>query len=156
METKQCSKCKRILPIENFRWKNKSQNLHHSQCKQCQSKREKERYLQDKQRKDAIIQRTLSYKERNLEYIKQRKACGCAKCGEKRFYVLDFHHLDKKQKNDTINNLRTCSLDTLSQEIDKCIVLCSNCHREFHYLENYIDDLTIESYLNNSFGGPGA
>jgi len=147
MEMKQCTKCKKMLPRDNFRWKNKSQNLKHSQCKECQSKAEKERYIRDEERKKAILERTLSYKERNLEYIKQRKACGCAKCGEKRFYVLDFHHLNKEDKNDYINHLRTCSLETLSQEIDKCIVLCSNCHREFHYLEKNTG-LTIQEYLN--------
>ena len=87
--TKQCSKCKRILPLDNFRWKNKANGLKHSQCKQCQSKQEKIRYQQDKTRKQAILDRTFSYKERNLEFIKQQKSCGCQKCGEKRFYVLE-------------------------------------------------------------------
>lgn len=145
--TKQCSKCKRILPIDNFRWKNKSKNIKHSQCKECQAKAEKIRYQQDKERKEKIIQRSLSYKERNLEYIKEKKSCGCQKCGEKRFYVLDFHHIDKENKNDTINHLRTCSLETLKKEIEKCIVLCANCHREFHYLENIDSNLTLSQYL---------
>ena len=151
METKQCTKCKQILPIENFRWKNKSKNLKHSQCKQCQSQQEKIRYQNDLKRKEAIIERTLSYKERNLEYIKERKSCGCQKCGEKRFYVLDFHHIDPSIKDDSINHLRTGSIEKLQEEINKCIVLCSNCHREFHYLENYIKNFTLEKYLKGDF-----
>lgn len=149
--TKQCSKCKRILPLDNFRWKNKANGLKHSQCKQCQSRQEKIRYQQDKTRRQAILDRTFSYKERNLEFIKQQKSCGCQKCGEKRFYVLDFHHINPDEKENTIHDLRTCSIETIKKEIDKCIILCSNCHREFHFLQNYIKDLTLEKYLKGDF-----
>lgn len=153
METKQCSKCKQILPVENFRWKNKSKNLRHSQCKQCQSQQEKIHY---QERKNQVIENTFSYKERNLEYIKQRKSCGCQKCGEQRFYLLDFHHINKEEKNHNINEMRTASLERLENEINKCVVLCANCHREFHYFENYIEDFTLEKYLSDNFIQPGA
>lgn len=38
-------------------------------------------------------------------------------------------------------------IDSLKKEIDKCICLCANCHREFHYLEKQYG-ITIEEYLN--------
>lgn len=38
------------------------------------------------------------------------------------------------------------SLDTTLNEIQKCILLCSNCHREFHYFEKE-NGITIEEYL---------
>ena len=41
METKICTKCKRELSLDNFRWKNKAEGKKHSQCKECQSKQEK-------------------------------------------------------------------------------------------------------------------
>jgi predicted HNH restriction endonuclease len=44
----------------------------------------------------------------------------------------------------TSNNYR---LDAVMEEIKKCVVLCSNCHREFHYLEDR-EQLTIEKYLH--------
>jgi hypothetical protein len=52
--------------------------------------------------------------------------------------VLDYHHIDPSVKEDSVarmisNNYR---LDTVMEEITKCVVLCSNCHREFHYLED--------------------
>ena len=73
----------------------------------------------------------------------------CAKCGDTRGYVLDFHHVDPTQKENTIarmtsNNYR---LDKVYDEIKKCVCLCSNCHREFHYLEEH-SGLTLPEYLD--------
>jgi hypothetical protein len=39
------------------------------------------------------------------------------------------------------------SLDTVREEIKKCIVLCANCHHEFHFLNNNNFEYTIEDYL---------
>lgn len=146
MEKKVCTKCKRELSIEEFRWKNKLKGKKHSQCKECQRQQEKERYQVDIARKEKLLDIAQKQKSRNAIFIEQNKQCGCAKCGEKRHYVLDFHHIDPSQKNNTINNLRTCSLETLQKEIEKCIVLCSNCHREFHHFE-FEQNITLRDYL---------
>ena len=71
----------------------------------------------------------------------------CKKCGEQRWYLLDYHHLDPSQKTERIAKLMIrSSLDTTLNEIQKCILLCSNCHREFHYFEKE-NGITIEEYL---------
>ena len=62
-------------------------------------------------------------------------------------YVLDCHHIKDSGKSDTINHMsKSASPATLKSELSKCIVLCSNCHREFHYLEEW-EEMTIEDYL---------
>ena len=53
-ETKICTKCKRELPIENFRWKNKAEGRKHSQCKECQKVQEREHYRNSKERRDNV------------------------------------------------------------------------------------------------------
>ena len=147
-ENKICSKCKQELPISEFRWKNKSQGIHHSQCKACQKAQEKIHYQESKERRDAVRLTTDLQKTNNLGIVDKAKANGCKKCGEKRLYVLDFHHRDPSVKEGTINHmLKSSSYNKLIEEIDKCDVLCANCHREFHYLERE-NGITYEEYLN--------
>lgn len=71
---------------------------------------------------------------------------GCAKCGDKRHYLLEFHHNNPKEKELTISEHCRKTFNKLLPEIKKCSVLCSNCHREFHYLNNSTG-ITIEDYL---------
>ena len=80
----------------------------------------------------------------------------CLKCGESRHYALCFHHLDPKQKVDTPSRLIANSqFEDFLIEIQKCILLCANCHQEFHFLEAH-QGLTIEEYvdLNQEFKVP--
>ena len=148
-ETKICSKCKRELPITMFRWRNKSLGKLHSQCKDCESQSEKLRYIQSKERQQIILNNTLSYKERNQQIVENLKQCGCQKCGEKRSYLMEFHHIDPSNKSNTIAHMiKSSSQEHLEEELKKCIVLCANCHREFHYFEKQ-KQITIDEYLSN-------
>ena len=55
--------------------------------------------------------------------------CGYNKCAD----ALDFHHLDPTLKSFSIStNGHTRSWDVLKKELDKCVLLCANCHREEH------------------------
>lgn len=55
----------------------------------------------------------------------------CAKCGESRLYVVEFHHIDPSEKEHTISQMR--NLDLVREEAKKCVCLCANCHAEFHH-----------------------
>jgi predicted HNH restriction endonuclease len=72
----------------------------------------------------------------------------CAKCGESRGYVLDYHHINPEEKDVSVARMTSNKyrLDNVFAEIEKCICLCSNCHREFHYLENRTN-ITLYEYL---------
>lgn len=132
METKICTKCGRELPIENFNWRDKSKGTRRADCKECHSGYMKNRY----QEKKELVQE-----------LKSRDKC--AKCGETRGYVLDYHHIDPTNKSASVARLTSnkYGLEQVMNEIQKCICLCSNCHREFHYLETH-KGLTIEQYLS--------
>ena len=48
------------------------------------------------------------------------------------YCIFDFHHIDPKEKDVDWQKLRLRSWDKVLEELDKCILLCSNCHRIRH------------------------
>ena len=58
----------------------------------------------------------------------------CAECGEDHSYCLEFHHLDPSEKEITVTKAiqQRWSWDRIMREVDKCVVLCANCHRKLH------------------------
>jgi hypothetical protein len=61
----------------------------------------------------------------------------CLKCGERRVCCLDFHHLEPQTKDRPVSAVigDGCSKARILHEIEKCLVLCANCHRALHYDE---------------------
>ena len=60
----------------------------------------------------------------------------CANCGENHPATLDFHHVEKHPDNRHVYNLTSNgAYKKAIKEIEKCIVLCANCHRKVHYEE---------------------
>lgn len=76
-------------------------------------------------------------KELKQYIVEIKKANVCQICGESRWYVLDFHHINKKTVEISTLARQRVSLQRLKLEIDKCIIVCSNCHRELHYKEKF-------------------
>ena len=71
----------------------------------------------------------------NFEVINAAKEGGCARCGFKHIAAMDFHHRDPETKIDSIGNMDGASVEKIKEEVAKCDVLCSNCHRILHYNE---------------------
>ena len=73
-----------------------------------------------------------SYYKRTKEKLIEYKGGKCQVCGyNKCASALEFHHLDPSQKDFTISG-GTKSFESLKPEVDKCILVCANCHREIH------------------------
>lgn len=73
-----------------------------------------------------------SYYKRTKEKLIEYKGGKCQVCGyNKCASALEFHHLDPSQKDFTISG-GTKSFENLKPEVDKCILVCANCHREIH------------------------
>ena len=68
------------------------------------------------------------------EIVQQAKNKPCCCCGvEYNSVVMDLHHKDPSIKDAHISKLmKSCSYQKLQEEIDKCVVLCANCHRMIH------------------------
>lgn len=57
----------------------------------------------------------------------------CNECGySKSLKALDFHHIEPSHKDFVISSRKDSTFDAIKSELDKCILLCSNCHREEH------------------------
>ncbi|CAN5647456.1 hypothetical protein BH20ACI4_BH20ACI4_35300 [soil metagenome] len=73
-------------------------------------------------------------KRRNLKLkAVEYKGGKCSNCGyNKCVGALDFHHLNPQKKDFTISG-NSGKWENLKIELDKCILLCKNCHAELHY-----------------------
>lgn len=70
----------------------------------------------------------VSLRKEAIEY----KGGKCIVCGyNKSIRALQFHHLDPTQKDFGISGT-TKSFEKLKPELDKCVLLCANCHGEVH------------------------
>lgn len=69
------------------------------------------------------------YKRRREEYISLLGGA-CAECGSAQ--QLQFHHIDEKNKSFSIGKLMNFSKETSLQELKKCVLLCSTCHKKLH------------------------
>ena len=84
-----------------------------SMCKKCHAK--------------DIGRRMIEAREKAIDY----KGGKCEHCGYDKYRgALEFHHKDPTQKDP--QGLRKMNLEKLFEEVDKCVLLCANCHREEH------------------------
>ena len=129
MLMKQCTKCEEYKNEIDFAWKNKAKNKLNSWCKSCQSDYAQEHYKLNTQyyRDKAKISNEAQI-AKNKAYMNAKKNVPCTDCGNHYpLYVMDFDHLNSKEFN--ISHGLTLGHERLKREIDKCEVVCSNCHR---------------------------
>ena len=81
-------------------------------------------------------ERTLARRQEHRKWIRtlKRESNGCRQCGESDPRCLDFHHRKPSEKAMAINKmvLYGYSKSRIRAEIEKCELLCANCHARFH------------------------
>jgi hypothetical protein len=75
----------------------------------------------------------------------------CDKCGyKKNLAALDFHHIDPNEKEENFQNIiRRSKWEDIKKELDKCVLLCRNCHSEIHNPRLDLTHGDIKAILNN-------
>ena len=115
--TKVCSRCRRERAIEEF-YARRDRNGVTPYCKACYQAIDRDR----QQRIKAALVQTAGGK--------------CTRCGYSRcLAALEFHHRDPTQKDPSLfrNKHRRARIDdAVRAELEKCDLVCSNCHRELH------------------------
>lgn len=120
METKTCTTCNEEKFITEF-YQQKDRKIGSSSCKKCFN--------------DYCVQRWVQKKKEAIEY-KGGKCEDCpASYPSEPYVIFDFHHLDPEEKDVDWGKLRLKSWDKIKLELDKCVLLCSNCHRKRHHNE---------------------
>ena len=113
-----CCRCNVLLTPENS-YDRKQKKIYSSYCKECTSKN--------------TLEKRIKFKQFCVDY----KGGSCIKCGyNKDITALEFHHKNPKDKEIDPSKMMNKSPEFIKNELDKCELLCSNCHREEHYKIN--------------------
>lgn len=88
--------------------------------------------LHEDQKRQKNIHGVVSWRQRTKQKLVDYKGGKCKFCGyDKYIGNLTFHHRDPMQKDFTISG-QTMAFDRLKSEVDKCELVCHNCHGEIH------------------------
>ena len=177
-KVKTCSRCGEEKPATEFYKDPRKENRLRTVCKSCWAVRKKaykeknrDRIAESDRRyyeanKEKIIQRKSKWQKENQEKVNEKQRVRreqgnklllqlktpCVKCGESKPWVIQFHHIDPKQKQFlvTLESVMTKEWEMVLAEAAKCACLCANCHTEFHYFHRKNKDNPIgafEQYL---------
>jgi hypothetical protein len=77
--------------------------------------------------------RTAQSGKDKVAQLKQEAGGACTKCGyDKCQDALEFHHVDPSVKEFHLGEARGYNIAKLRVELEKCILVCRNCHTEIH------------------------
>ena len=115
-----CRHCNQSKRLSEFANAGRSNGVQYRRwlCVKCYSKRKYEVRINNRKKLD--------------EY---RGGLKCQQCGIDDHRVMEFHHRDPSKKDNSISSMLTHSWKRIVREIEKCDVLCANCHRILHYEE---------------------
>lgn len=112
------------------------------------AKRETRRY-QD--RRESIIKAVAKRRKKVRQMAVAYKGGKCSLCGyTKCLDALEFHHLDPLKKDFAISQYgHSRSWQRVQKELDKCVMLCANCHREIHAGMQLPRATVVEQWVNS-------
>ena len=125
---KNCTKCKTDKPLTEFSPRGDNKAKLNAWCKICLNSHNKVRYSKNPERK-ALFKKHRAIQKANIEqklfdYLSSHP---CVQCGESNILTLQFDHLHSKDFELSKNVMRR-GWDSISKEIEKCQILCANCH----------------------------
>lgn len=134
---RECKKCGDTIPLR-VKIDGKERNLKNRKycfvCSPFGKHNTKKLHVspKDRKRRDDNGKRVTEYRRRQKRRAVEYKGGRCQKCGyNKCIKALEFHHLDPSQKDFAFSG-RCISWEKMRPELDKCVMLCRNCHAEVH------------------------
>lgn len=127
---KECSRCKTKKDFSGFPRRAKAKDGLSSWCTSCFSEHARNKYAESSHERNRKKknQKNVVNKSRDLiyNYLLEHP---CIVCGESDPIVLEFDHRDPSEKESNVSELLKFSANKVKQEIEKCDVMCANCHR---------------------------
>jgi hypothetical protein len=116
---------------DSFSFKNKKKLIRHAICKVCHALYRKKHYAVNKKK---YISKALRWNKKQGQVLRKflysiLLDSYCLDCGETDVLVLEFDHRRDKRFDISQMYKRRYSLTTIEKELEKCDVLCANCHR---------------------------
>lgn len=127
-EEKMCIDCSTLKPIGSFRWRDKSLGRRIARCSECDAAFRADSYDRSK---DQFLKRNKRQYAKLRSLLESYKTQPCMDCGVMYpTYVMDFDHRDPSTKLARVSSLVYRGSEALLlEEIAKCDLVCSNCHR---------------------------
>jgi hypothetical protein len=127
---RKCYRCGESKPAEAFAWRRRERGQRDTFCRPCRKAYGREHYLANRQRyvDQARITKQRLARERTAYLFEFFEAHPCRDCGETDPMVLEFDHLRDKRFN-IGSALPYRNWASILAEIEKCDVVCANCHR---------------------------
>lgn len=131
MNKKKCASCSCEKDLQDFNKRASAPDGLQFSCRVCTKLQYRKHYVTNKATiHTRVAIRKRSIKKRLDEY---KSTLACVKCGEDTPVCLDFHHVDDNKEFGISKSANEgISWNKIITEIDKCVVLCSNCHRKVH------------------------
>ena len=129
---RRCGRCGELKPRSEFAWRRKRRLQLDNMCRPCRSAYHREHYLAHKQRYvDQALARKQALRLKRTSYLlKYFASHPCVDCGEDDPVVLEFDHVNADDKSfDIGHSLPYRNWQSILEEIEKCEVVCANCHR---------------------------
>jgi hypothetical protein len=118
--------------VSDFAWRGRARGQRDNMCRPCRSAYHREHYLANKQRyvDQARTRKQALRRERTTYLLGYFALHPCTDCGEDDPVVLEFDHLGADTKCFDIGQaLSYRKWQSILDEIEKCEVVCANCHR---------------------------
>lgn len=130
---KTCTKCGLEKQEDDFSFRYKLKNVRLSQCKVCMAANNKQHYLNNSQLYKNLSR--LRKQELTSWYKGFKSSLKCNRCGFSNPAALQFHHESSETKEFGIASMisQGASRTAIIEEIQKCEVLCANCHLIHHH-----------------------
>jgi hypothetical protein len=131
---KTCNKCHLEKPLDQFNKNAAKRDGKQTFCRDCQRAQYKQYYESDDSPERARVRRSNEViRKLKRDYVVDMKNVPCTDCGVRYpSYVMDFDHLYDKD-GDISSMLNFWNLEKIREEVEKCEVVCANCHRQRTY-----------------------